>query len=60
MQRNTRLVILTGVHGDQDGKLGEFDKDFVKDCENQLRVLKRKKEKEIEEGEIQFKVEDVG
>ena len=60
IQRNSRVLILTGVHGGQDGKLGDFDEDFVNDCENQLRVLKKKKEKEIEEGEIQFKVEDVG
>ena len=61
MQRNTRLLVLTGVHGDQDGKLGEFDEDFVKSCEKQIGLLKnKKKKKEIEEGEIQFKVKDVG
>ena len=60
VQRQTRLLVLTGVHGNQDGKLGDFDEDFVTDCENQIRVLKRKMEKDIEKRVIQFKVEDVG
>ena len=61
VQRNTRLLVLTGVHGDEDGKLGDFDEDFVESCKKQVELLKnKKKKKEIEEGEIQFKVEDVG
>ena len=61
MQRNTRLLVLTGVHGDEEGKLGDFDEDFVESCKKQVELLKNKKKKrDIEEGEIQFKVEDVG
>ena len=32
MKENTKLLVLTGVHGHQDGKLGDFDQNFVKSC----------------------------
>ena len=60
MQEKTRLLVLTGVHGNLDGKLGGKDDRFFKSSENQVRILKRRMEADIEEKKIEFRVEDVG
>ena len=60
MHENTRLLILCGVHGHNDGRLGEQDNMFVKGSEAQVNRLRRDKGEEIEDKNIQFKVEDVG
>ena len=60
MTENTRLLVLTGVHGKQSGELGSNDGSFIKDCEGQINNLRRKKHEDIEEKKIEFKIEDVG
>ena len=60
MQERTRLLVLAGVHGRDNGEIGSRDVKFVDDCERQITLIKKKKKKEIEEGDIHFKVEDVG
>ena len=60
MQSNTRLLVLTGVHGDPDGKLGDKEDGFAASCEKQVEILKRSKGKDIEDRAIEFNVEDVG
>ena len=60
MQRNTRLLVLTGVHGNQDGKLGDTDDGFVESSKKQVEILKKKRGKDIEEKEMEFWIEDVG
>ena len=57
MQENTRLLILSGVHGNDDGRLGDREDKFVTSCEAQVKNLQRNKS---EVKKIQFKVEDVG
>ena len=52
--------MLAGVHGRDNGEIGSRDVEFVDDCERQITLIKKKKKKEIEEGDIHFKVEDVG
>ena len=60
MTENTKLLVLTGVHGKQSGELGINDGGFIKDCQGQIDNLRRKKHKDIEEKKIAFKIEDVG
>ena len=60
MQSNTRLLVLTGVHGDPDGKLGDKEDGFAASCEKQVEILKRSRGKDMEERAIEFNVEDVG
>ena len=47
MHENTRLLILCGVHGHNDGRLGEQDNMFVKGSEAQVKRLRRDKGEEI-------------
>ena len=60
MQENTRLLILSGVHGNDDGRLGDREDKFVSSCEAQVKNLQKNKSEEIEVKNIQFKVEDIG
>ena len=60
MHENTRLLVLAGVHGTEDGRLGNREDTFVTGCEAQIELLRRQKAEEIEAKNIQFKVEDVG
>ena len=43
MKENTRLLVLTGVHGRQSGKLGDDESGFVRDSRGQIELLKEKK-----------------
>ena len=64
MKENTRLLVLAGVHGKEDGVLGENEvkgKDnFVKDSEGQLEFLAEKFRGDIQKENISFTVKDVG
>ena len=60
MHENTRMLILSGVHGNIDGKLGDREDKFVSSCEAQVKNLRRNKSEDIEVKNIEFKVEDVG
>ena len=61
---NTRLLVLAGVHGKEDGELGGNEvkgKDnFVEDSERQVGRLTKKFKDDIEKKNIQFAVIDVG
>ena len=45
MPENTRLLVLAGIHGQDDGKLGDREDlkedGFVKDCQKQVKILKK-------------------
>ena len=41
-QKIVRILILAGIHGYDDGKLGPLDHGLQRDNENQIKVLKRK------------------
>ena len=63
MPENTRLLVLAGIHGMKDGRLGgreDREDGFVEDSRSQLRVLQRAKAAEIAEKKITMDVEDVG
>ena len=57
---NTQLLILGGVHGHKDGKVGDTDKRFVTQNVKMIGILKRKFGKEMEENNIQVEQVDVG
>ena len=64
MKENTRLLVLAGVPGEKDGRLGanevEGRDNFVKDSEGQLELLKKDFTRDIEKKNIMFAVKDVG
>ena len=51
MPENTRLLMLAGIHGQEDGRLGDREDpdedDFVKDCHKQVEILGKARKKEI-------------
>ena len=55
-----RLLVLAGIHGNQNRQLGDIDRDFLSASEKQVEILKRRMGKDIEEKEVQFKVGNVG
>ena len=44
MPENTRLLVLAGIHGQEDGRLGDREEPdkagFVEDCQKQVEILK--------------------
>ena len=64
MPENTRLLVLAGIHGQEDGRLGDRedpDEDaFVKDCHKQVNILKKAKDEQILQDNIVIEVEDIG
>ena len=54
-----RILILAGIHGYEDGKLGPVDQGLQKDNESQIKVLKRKLKK-MEKRNIEIEAIDVG
>ena len=66
MQKNTRLLVLTGVHGELDGSIGGKEDKFVKQSKAQIKKLEKRAEAEDKDAEdvdkknLEFKVEDVG
>merc|ERR1719367_1456455 len=60
MKENTRLLVLTGVHGQQSGEIGGKDNGFVRDSRGQIRKLEGKFEAQIKAGKITMELEDVG
>ena len=65
MTENTKLLVLTGVHGKSSGELGSDDNGFLRDSQKQETVLKNRelpgnKADDIDAKNIQFGFEDVG
>ena len=64
MKENTRLLVLAGVHGKEDGKLGGNEirgKDnFVEDSKMQVGRLTKKFMEDIKKKNINFEVRDIG
>ena len=60
MKPNTKVLVLAGIHGRKDGKLGSVDDGLFNEYEHQIEFLKRKYKEEIEEKNIMFVIEDVG
>ena len=60
MKENTRLLVVAGTHGREDGQLGENDSRFVDQSELFLGWFERKYKQDIEDKKIVMKVEDIG
>ena len=59
-RRNSRILVLAGIHGERDGKIGPVDGGLLDDNKRQLRVLRKKLNREMEENNIEIILEDVG
>ena len=64
IRENSRLLVLAGVHGGEDGRLGRNEdkvkEAFVETSLRQIKLLKRDFQEEIEEKNVSFEVKDVG
>jgi len=59
-KNNSIILVLAGVHGYKDGRLGDVDKGLLQDNEGQISFLKRKFEDDMKERNIKIVLEDVG
>ena len=60
MKPNTKVLVLAGIHGRKDGKLGSVDDGLFDEYEHQIEFLKRKYKEDVEAKNIMFAIEDVG
>ncbi len=60
MEPNARLLILGGIHGGEDGKLGEVDQNIENDTLHQIEMLKEERKDEIEDFNTTIIYECVG
>jgi DNA replication protein DnaC len=64
MPARTRLLVLAGIHGCEDGALGvkeDIEEDgFVADSRKQMEILKKTKAEDIAKKDISINVEDIG
>ena len=60
MKENTRLLVVAGTHGREDGQLGENDQAFADQSERFLVWFERKYKQDIEDKNIVMKIEDIG
>ena len=58
MKENTKLLVLAGVHGTEDGKVGSDDKRFISHSEKQKKRFVREKGNYEDRG-IEIVIEDV-
>jgi len=59
-KKNSKIVVMVGIHGYQDGRLGHVDKGLLSDNKGQIRILERKFATQMEEDNIEIVLEDVG
>ena len=57
---NTRFLVLTGIHGGADGKLGDMDHDMFLDYEYAINGLKRDFKDDIVKHNIEIFLENIG
>ena len=61
MKENFKILILTGVHGDDDGKVGENDYEFYSEDKDAIEWLKHKEKKDvIEQLKVTFEILNLG
>ena len=60
MKPNAKVLVLAGIHGHKDGKLGLVDDGLLGEYEHQIDFLKKKYKEDIEKKKITFILEDVG
>ena len=57
---NTKVLVLAGIHGCQDGKLGAIDEGLLREYEHQIQFLKKKYKEDLEEKKAEFVLENIG
>ena len=53
------LLVLAGIHGEEEGKMGKNDYSFVRTSEKQIEKLKKDKAKDIKENEMEIKLVNI-
>ena len=59
-RKNAKIIVLGGIHGYKDGRLGPIDEGLLEDNLGQVNLLKRNFEKELNENNISIVLVDVG
>ena len=57
---NTKVLVLAGIHGGKDGKLGSVDEGLFGEYEHQIQFLKRKYKEDLYKKNAEFMLENVG
>ena len=57
---NTKVLVLAGVHGSKDGKVGSVDIGLFREYEHQIQFLKKKYKEDLEEKKAAFVLENMG
>ena len=57
---NSKVLVLAGIHGCKDGKLGSVDDGLLGEYERQIQFLKRKYKEDIKEKKAEFVLENIG
>ena len=60
IKMNSRMMVMGGIHGYKDGRLGDVDKGLLEENKGQVKILKQNKAKEIKDNNIDIVLEDVG
>lgn len=59
MRKNTRFLVLAGIHGNKDGQLGSPDSGLLRDYQKQVNFMCKKFKDKMEQDNIQIFVEDI-
>ena len=59
VRKNSRILVLAGVHGTNQGKVGNNDPGLFQDNEKQIQILKRKWAQDIDEKNVEVSIVDV-
>ena len=60
MMPNTKVLVLAGIHGCKDGKLGSVDDGLLGEYRHQILFLQKKYKEDFEKMNIKFILENVG
>ena len=60
MQKNSKHLVLAGIHGKETGEIGNADAGLLEDYEEQISRLKRIFKNDIEKNNIDIVIEDIG
>ena len=60
MRPNTKVLVLAGIHGCNDGEVGSVDEGLWKEYQHQVEFLKKKYKEDIKKKNIEFALENVG
>ena len=60
VRQDSRILVACGVHGGDDGRVGDPDYGLVRDNQSQVKYLERKYKEDIDKKNIRIDIVDVG